>query len=191
MSILILLLGAALVAGKAGERLASLGLARGVAGLAHRFDEVVSPMRPPNERVGLVPPDRAAVVDFLRTCTMSHQRVFVMGFMPDLYFQTARGFAAGQVGLVAGYYTSARDQIVMVERLRRQDVPYVFQMSDSRTELVRGLKSVASYVDSQYREVGRIPLRGDQELIVLADRSRSTARRARGLPCFGSLPSQS
>ena len=161
-------------------------LARGWDGIRDRIAEVPAEFAPPAERTGKVSPAIAQLVSYIRTCTAPDARLFTMTFAPELLFFTGRGFAAGQVTLIPGYYATERHATLMLERLARERVPLVIMDSDTREEMAAFYPRVVAHVAGRYQEFGRVPVGPGKNLILLAQVDPAPAGRwgPAGWPCF-------
>jgi hypothetical protein len=181
--LLILVLGSAAATAPLPERARETGLADGWEGITQRAAEVRNGFAPPHERTG---ERREPIVDYLRSCTQERSRMLVMTFGPELLFYTGRGFAAGHESLVPGFHGSQRQMALMLDRLDREDVPFVIMDSETNQEMAGSFPPVYAYVTSHYREVARFPIAGEKSFIVLVDANRSVVRTFgdERLPCF-------
>lgn len=171
--------------GEAGERLERTGASAGVEGVRQRLRELRRVVLPSGRRTGPLG-DYQPIVDYLQRCTAPSSRILGLTFAPELFFYSGRAFAGGQVTLTPGYFVTAADAALMLERLVREDVPLVILDSDSREDVTLDYPRVMAYVRDRYQDVGSMPLRGDTSLILLADKSRAPVGRfgSAGLPCF-------
>jgi hypothetical protein len=185
----LLVLAVCAAAGPLNEHLLDIGALRGRAGMLQRLDELRAEHRS-RWREPFSPTD-VAIVDYLTACTPPRARLFTMTFAPDLLFYTGRGFAGGQVTLTPGYYRTERDAALMLDRLSREDVPFVIMDSETRDEMRFHYPRVVAHVDSRYREVGRFPVGdGGKDFIVLAQSDRAVSRNfaQTDLPCYDQEP---
>ena len=183
-----LVIGMMLVAGavgRASEQLVETRVGAGVSGLSQRWGELREQFRPPAHRTG-APPGSMPLADYLRACTRPGARLFAMTFVPDLFFYTGRGFAGGQVSLTPGYYVTDRHATLMLERLAREDVPFVILDSEVDHEMRLHYPRVMQYVDERYVPAAELPVGGDKRYLVFAERQRTAVRTfgADGWPCF-------
>lgn len=178
----------ALAAGAAGgvvERIDLANVRGGLAGMRGRAAQIASDLAPPHHRIGRVDDGDEDVAAYLAACTPPDARVFVMAFEPELFFYAGRGFGGGHVTLTPGYYVTAEDEALMVERLSQDNVPIVLFDQETRDEYVRDYRDVTNFIARRYREAGRFPIRSG-EMIVWADATRTPARTygRTALPCF-------
>ncbi len=156
----------------------STAIVKGV-GDAHR-ELSISPAT-----VGWLPSDSERyrpLVRYLHDCTRPTDRVFAFGFLPDIIFFSARGFAGGHGTYDPWLHGSLRSQRQTVERLRRQSVPVA---------LLRGGMGaypslVADYFSEWYRPVATIDPASAERVSVLVDRRRVPSGHYAPLdaPCF-------
>lgn len=184
-TIIVALLAAATV-GAVGERVREMGAGEGMSGLAERLNELRGSFQPPHERTGRVPPEYAPAVTYLSACMPSSSRLFSMAFLPELFFHTGRPFAGGHVLFTPGYYLLDRHATQTLDRLAREDVPFVVIDSETWPEMQRLYPRISAHVSGRYREVVRYTIALGRDLVVLADLSRPVGGRfgEAGLPCF-------
>ncbi len=185
----LLIVAVSAAAGPLNEHVVDIGVLRGRAGLVQRLADLraehASRWREPFSATG------TAIVDYLTACTPPRARLFTMTFAPDLLFQTGRGFAAGHVTLTPGYYKTEHDAALMLDRLSREDVPFVIMDSETREEMRFHYPRVVAYVEGRYREAGRFPVGGGgKDFIVLAQSDRPVSRNfaQTELPCYDQEP---
>jgi hypothetical protein len=137
---------------------------------------------PPHERTGSR--ELAPLEAYLGSCTPPASRILTLAFAPQVFFLTERAFAAGHVALIPGYFTSPRDESRMLERIQREDVPFVVLDGDAEHELPLSWPRVLAHVRQRYREV--LQIQDGQTLKVLAESERMPVRRygTQDLPCF-------
>ncbi|MDA1185245.1 MAG: hypothetical protein O2930_11460 [Acidobacteria bacterium] len=127
-----------------------------------------------------------ALVPFLGyvdRCTSPDQRLFVAGNAPEIYVFARRLFAGGQPMLRAGFYSTTRDQRLLIQKMRTQDVPLALVLPQND---VASFTLVMDELENAFRPAGEIPVEGIGSILVRVN------RRARphgvdvvtGLPCF-------
>jgi hypothetical protein len=181
--VLVAALWGSAAAGSFGVRLEDTRIPDGWAGIEARTAEIRDEFAPPRERTGrLVMP----IAEYLGQCTPPASRLFTLTFAPELLFFTGRGFAGGHESLVPGFFASARQNALMLQRLTAEDVPFVIMDTDTEAEIPDAFPRVSAYVRERYREVARFPVAPNKSLIVLADAARLPASvfGAESLPCF-------
>jgi hypothetical protein len=126
------------------------------------------------------------LIAYVKACTAPTDRLMYIGYAPETYFFTRRGFAAGQVVFEGTYYTSDEEQALMLRRLRQEHVPVVAIPEDNVEEVRTKLGALAAYLDANYERAGSIDLPGDQRGELLLDRARSSTSvyAPFGWPCF-------
>ncbi len=174
--------------GAADERIAAMHLATGISGTMERVHEIRQELAPPNERTGRLNPGYAATVAYFRSCMPAGARLFTMTFAPELFFYTGHGFAGGHVSFTPGFYVTERHEALTLERLSREDVPFVVLDSESSREMPQNFPRVFAYITSRYREVDRFTIARGKDLVVLADTTRPRTGhltiKGQQLPCF-------
>lgn len=177
---------AAGVIGSAHEDLLDIGILDGAAGVSARWLEVTAELAPPRERTGRIADSYRELVDYVQACTEPDARLFAMTFVPELFFFTGRGFAGGQVTLTPGYYVTDRHATLMLDRLARENVPFVVLDSETQHEMAQQYPRVMAYVAAAYHRVAEFTVAGDRRLIVLAENRRAAVREFGGnrWPCY-------
>ena len=129
-----------------------------------------------------VPP----LVPYLQQCTAPDDRVMYVGYAPETYVFSHRGFAGGHVVFEGAYYSSTEEQTLTVGRLQRERIPVIAMLERSASDFRHTFSKVAGYIDANYERVGSIKLPGNQQEILFADRrrTRSGVYEPLGLPCF-------
>lgn len=133
-------------------------------------------------------PGILAVAGYVSACTLSTDRLFVLGEHPGLYYFADRLFAGGHAWLLPYYYSGDADEALMVERLRRARVPVVLTEAgpaydeDYRDEF----EQVHAYLDAEYRDAGEVDYGGSAplRLLVRADVTPTRRYEPLDLPCF-------
>jgi len=130
-------------------------------------------------------PDTAGMAAYVRGCTPPGSRVLVSGFLPELYYFADRGFAGGTPVFFGGHWSSARDQELTIEKLRRDFVPLAIVAPGFASTYDR----VSAYLSSAFEPAGvsgfgnpRAPEGGYQVLIRRGIESSSLDSRW-NLPC--------
>ena len=170
--------------GRAHERIAETGFSGGWREIRQRVDEVRTERAPSGKRLGRATAEERQLSDYLSTCSDPAQFIFAPVLEPEIFFQSARGFAGGHVSLLAGYFNDEYHQRLMIERLDRQDVPYVVVTADGWPGQRQSIPRVAAWVETQYQVVARIGLPPGKQFIVMADTRRAPNRLWNGWPCF-------
>jgi hypothetical protein len=171
--------------GATGEKLRETGVHRGWPGLVERWHELHAQLAPPDDRVGYVAREYREIVAYLERCTPAGARLFAVGFLPELFFNTGRGFAGGHVLYTPGYYLTDRHASQTLDRLARQDVPFVVTDSETWPEMRQQYARVAAHVGERYREAARFTV-ARRDLVVWADAGRPSVAGYgdQQWPCF-------
>ena len=183
---LVLALSASAAAGSIGERLRTIDVAGGSRAIVERAGTVRRAFDPPRHRTGTIPEAYVPLVAYLGGCTPPGGRILTMTFAPELFFFTNRGFAAGLPSLTPGYLVTERHARAMMDRLAREDVPYVVMDTETAAEMRQHYARLSAHVERRYREVTRYEVSAGKAFVVLADVSRPVTRQVadRQLPCF-------
>ena len=172
--------------GEVGDRLKETGLLDGWQGVQDRRAELAAEFGPPRQRMGRVRETYIGPVDYVAACTPPTSRVLAMTFVPEVLFYAGRGYAGGQVAMTPGYWVSDRHATLMLDRLSREDVPFVILDDETEAEMTQQYPRVMQRVRAAYHEVAQFPLSGQKKLLLLGERSREP-RRSFGdnhLPCY-------
>jgi hypothetical protein len=185
-------LGAAAVIGPFREHLDETGVFDGAGGIRRRAAELADEFGGPAERTGVLAEPYRRLVDYVAGCSPPEARLFTMTFAPELFFYTDRGFAGGHVSLTPGYYVSERHATMMLDRLAREDVPFVIVDTEVQQEMADQFPAVAAFVDAGYLRVAQVPIGGDKRFDILAQSRREVVSEfgADRLPCFVATPAQ-
>jgi hypothetical protein len=141
------------------------------------------------ERFGPESPSRTASVLrpfflYLDRCTAERHRLFLGGLIPEVAYLARRPFAGG--GYEHYNFSSPTNQRRVVERLRRQLVPFALIPSKSAAELDVDLPDVAAYFRERYVPLADFRITDDERIHILIDSTLpSTSQDAEtGWPCF-------
>lgn len=136
-----------------------------------------------NDQPGLL-----RIAGYVRACTASSDRLFVLGEYPLLYYFSNRLFAGGHAWLLPLYYTGDDDEARIIARLMAARVPIVItEDSPAYDEDYRPVfEQIDAYFRREYREAGTIAYDGGRRLRVLVRTDVRPVRRyaAFDLPCF-------
>ena len=125
---------------------------------------------------------------YVFACSAPSDRLLALTFAPELYYFTQRGFAAGHVAFVAGYYGSQADQELALARWSRQSVPFALMFEDQEREIASAFPFIVGELQRRYVQVARIPDNegGHGAMLIFADRSRQgeSTYEPLGAPCF-------
>ena len=178
----------ATIFGQTGERLEAAGILAGPRAAVHRFNDtrVTLQLRPidwyaPADSTGI-----PALTRYVQQCTRPSDRLLVAWFEPQIFFYAERPFAGGQTYLDAPWHSSTDDQILTIDRLRRQRVPIVLVNAARETAFHEGYTLVHQYVSANYVEAARSGFGTAAEYAVLVRRD-GRPKRTYGplnLPCY-------
>jgi hypothetical protein len=125
---------------------------------------------------------------YLFACSAPSDRILALMFAPEIYYFTERGFAAGHVAFLGGYYSAPADQRLAIERWNRQSVPFALMFEGQEPEMASSFPYIVRELERRYVRVARIPDNegGRGAMLIFAERSRqavSTYERLQA-PCF-------
>jgi hypothetical protein len=123
---------------------------------------------------------------WLNECTSDTARVTLIGFEPQVFFLSERGFAGGLAFYDLGWNSAEDDQALVIERWSRQEVPVVLAMDSEWGSFSRDYPAIRGWIDAHYDVVAHSAFAGGKPLTVLASRSHPSVRehQSTGLPCF-------
>jgi hypothetical protein len=141
---------------------------------------------------GVVPPDAEPnVVEYVRLCTASTDRVLVVADSPEILALAGRGFAGGQPTFRPGFYRLESDQRETLERLRHESVPVVVlgDQQSYATHFVPQFRLIHDYVMATYERAGELPAPAGPPVQVFTRRGQHAPQQYRttGLPCFAGV----
>jgi len=134
---------------------------------------------PPSRTVPVLHPFLA----YLDRCTTEQHHLFLGGFIPEVAYLARRPFAGGAY---EDYnFSSPVDQRRVVDRLRRQLVPFALIPSGSASDLEE-LTIVAGHFRGRYVLLADLLVAGDDRISILLDGSLPSMSRdaETGWPCF-------
>ena len=109
------------------------------------------------------------IAGYVRACTLTTDRLFVLGAHPELYYFSDRRFAGGHAWLLPSYYSADADEAQIVARLKSHRVPVV--VTEARPmydeEYRRVFEQVHQYLENEYSTAGEIEFGGPEPLRVL------------------------
>ena len=132
-------------------------------------------------------PYLSALVDYLRRCTASDDRVFAGGFTPELYFFSQRAFAGGVSAIYGGHWSDRGYQGRIITKLESESVPVVIFPID-RNDLPETHAQLYAYFQAHYHRAGSIVSDSsglpEHDVLVHNDRAPTGTDLASALPCF-------
>jgi hypothetical protein len=128
----------------------------------------------------------ARIARWINECTAETDRVAVIGFEPQVFFLSERGFAGGVAFYDLGWSTSERDQRLAIERWSKQQVPIVVAVRAEWKSFSKDHRLLREWLDQQYQRISVSDFGGNKELAVLANTSYVPAgtHADTGLPCY-------
>lgn len=192
VAVIVVLTGLSLLsAGIVGSVIAQVGDTRatqGAGAAADRWQEIWTTLGglPDSGRGIDLALSRAAA--YVQRCTSTTDRLLVADLVPELYYFSRRGVAAGQSSFFGGFYTSAAWQERALARWTRQSVPIVFVPPAWRfeNEFATDYPRLAEYLRTRYRRAGSLEVRDGLQLDVWVAATREgTVDPSTALPCFG------
>jgi hypothetical protein len=123
---------------------------------------------------------------WLNQCTSESARVALIGFEPQVFFLSERGFAGGLAFYDLGWNSSEEDQALVIERWSRQEVPVVLAMDSEWGSFSRDYPAIRDWIDTHYDVVLQSAFEGGKPLTVLVRKSlpRVRTHSSTELPCF-------
>jgi hypothetical protein len=136
---------------------------------------------PSRVSAGLVPFFR-----YVKRCTDVGDRLLVSGPYPDVFVLSRRGFAAGHIAFLEGWYTTDADQALALARMRRQSVPFIVLPLDDQDTFAGSFPQILAHITRGYDLLADIPVDGLTGVRIMVERARTpTGTDAEtGWPCF-------
>ena len=187
VAVLVLTVGSALIYGRVIPRAAGVGvdgptnLVRRLSGVGALYSTRPLDLYAPPDATGL-----ARLARWLNECTAATDRVALIGFEPQVFFLSERGFAGGLAFYDLGWNSSGPDQALVVERWSGQQVPVVLAMDSEWESFSRDYPAIRGWIDAQYDVVRHSAFEGGKPLTVLVHKSqpRTHTHATTELPCF-------
>ena len=179
----------AITFGRFVPRLVATGVTQGPSRTAERVRKVVAEIGSasldwwaPGESVGL-----KSLTRYIRNCTREDDRLMLTWLEPRPYFFSGRLFSGGMFVYHQGWLSFEDDQLLTVERLRRQSVPIVIAQVDSLGAFEQSYPIIHSHIEERYVLAAESTF-GDKgsKYRVLVDASRvpSGVYEPLSLPCY-------
>jgi hypothetical protein len=179
------------VAGNTPAMLREAGMAESPSGMVQRFAAVTRVLGTSPARARAAEDTRGGdptAETYLSVCSAPSDRILALMFAPEIYYFTARGFAAGHVAFLGGYYSAPADQQLAIERWNRQSVPFALMFEAQEPEMASSFPYLVRELARRYVRVARIPDNegGRGAMLVFAERSRQVVSTYEplGAPCF-------
>jgi hypothetical protein len=151
--------------------------------LAHAADSPPPPVFLPRSSM-------SRLIDYVRRCTRSGDRIFAGWFAPELYFFSQRAFAGGMVVTFGHHWSEAANQRRIIATMETESVPIVLLENDG-SDFRRTYSQLDAYLRAQYHTAASTSFDepGDPVYTVLVRNARDpvTIDPASSLPCFAPL----
>jgi hypothetical protein len=136
---------------------------------------------PSRVSAGLVPFFR-----YLNRCTDASDRLIVSGPYPDVFVLSRRGFAGGHIAFLEAFYHSDADQLLTLQRMTGESVPFVILPLDDQDAFARSFPKVLAHVTASYDVLADIPVDGLKGVRIMVERERLPGGTdpETGWPCF-------
>jgi hypothetical protein len=123
---------------------------------------------------------------WVNECTVESDRIALIGFEPQVFFLSERGFAGGLAFYDLGWNSSDRDQALVLQRWSRERVPIVLAMETEWGSFSRDYPAIRAWIDARYDVVEQSSFGGGKPVTVLTLKSMAPVSKqaATGLPCF-------
>jgi len=124
---------------------------------------------------------------YLHVCTPPDARILVQPYIPQVLALARRPFAGGHADLRPGFFTTERDQQLVLARLRRQRVPIVLlETGDALENFRHSFPLITAYLDAHYEIRGTHLFDGRFGITLLLHTNTRSNRRFRDLdwPCL-------
>jgi hypothetical protein len=170
--------------------IAQTGIDRGAVGVAEHGRDVYRAMT-------AIPPAAAwdrrergivSIANYVHACTQPDDRIVVLGYVPELFFLSHRGFGAGAPWTLPNYFRSDVDQRAMIARIESHRVPFVFTVPEPTYTSYYGdnFPLLDQFLRREYRDAGVIEGGGKYELRLLVLRRLAPlgSDPVLDLPCF-------
>ena len=175
---------------RAGDLSSQIDRSNLPSGLSERVAELRGQLWRSHRAAGMTPSGVSNALlpffEYLSRCTTTSDRLLMSQLYPDVFVLAERGFAAGHVAFLEGFYASQADQQLALARLRRESVPFVLLIR-SREDVFRdNFDLLQPYIDARYRLMTEFLVEETDAVRVYADAERAMAATdpSTGWPCF-------
>jgi hypothetical protein len=127
-----------------------------------------------------------AVVRYVNACTTRDDALLLTWAAPEYYYFTQRRFGAGHaLFLPPDAFTTAHDQLRMLERIRNARIPLVLIIESRNDEFATAYPEVERYIRDAYVPVGEFDIRDGSRVAIAVshDFKGSGTYGSRGWPC--------
>jgi hypothetical protein len=125
---------------------------------------------------------------YVNQCTRPSDRVLIMSYLPEVFFLSARGFAAGHVWIQPGFDTADERQRTMIAQIESPRVPIAITEPEPAysQDYLESFPLLGSYLDGAYSEFGVVDFGRGFRYRVLVRRGLTPVRSygPLGLPCY-------
>ena len=124
--------------------------------------------------------------EYLARCTRRDDRLLMAQLYPDVFVLAERGFAAGHVAFLEGFYTSEADQRLALARMQRESVPFVLLMRNREGVFRDNFDLLQRHIDGRYRLMADFPVEETDAVNAYVDTTRAPRGTdpSTGWPCF-------
>jgi hypothetical protein len=148
-------------------------------------------MMTPSPPTILPRPHLTGLVNYLRRCTESSDRIFAAWFVPQLYFFSGRAFAGGMTVAFGDHWSEPRYQRRIVEKLKAESVPVVL-VREGDESFARAYPIVDDYLRANYHMAGTSTFgetdAGSYTVLTRSNRVPVGTDLATSMPCFARPP---
>ncbi len=124
--------------------------------------------------------------EYLARCTHRDDRFLMAQLYPDVFVLAERGFAAGHVAFLEGFYTSEADQQLALARMQRESVPFVLLIRNREDVFRDNFDLLQRHIDGRYRLMADFPIEETDAVNAYVDATRAPLGTdpSTGWPCF-------
>lgn len=124
--------------------------------------------------------------EYLDRCTTTDHRLFVAGYIPQIFVYAKRKFGGGEKVFLQGSFASDEDQRFIVDRLASQVVVFSLAYSDEYEPWREDFSRIAAFVTSHFTPMTEIAVGQDRTVKVLvnAEMTPVGTDTATGWPCY-------
>ena len=175
---------------RAGDLDSQIDRSRLQSGLGPRIATLQSQLWGSHRAAGMTPSGVSNALlpffEYLARCTNRDDRLLMAQLYPDVFVLAERGFAAGHVAFLEGFYISEADQQLALARMRRESVPFVLLIR-SREEVFRdNFELLQRHIDGRYRLMADFAVEETDAVNAYVDTTSTPlgTDASTGWPCF-------